>query len=353
MRWALDPEQEMFVEAFAGWLERCASPASVRRWLDGADPSEFEGLLAAEGWIAVGVDEAAGGQGGGLLELALTIEQLARRAAPSSAWLATVLALPALGEEMIETVLAEGRFAAIVASANDPLDGDTSAVAASDGALTGTVELVLGADRAHLLVVPVGSDLYLVESSAKGVTVSPRELLDRSRTAANVTLAGAPGARLARDATSFLRAASLRAAVLAAADSLGAATRLRELAVEYSTQRTQFGAPIGSFQAMKHAAATMLVNEEASRSLACYAAESVENELPEAHLHAAAAKAQVTQAGSDAAESSLTMHGAIGYTWEHDLQLLYKRAKLDVSLFGEPARWNERIADDLGLAPDN
>jgi alkylation response protein AidB-like acyl-CoA dehydrogenase len=250
-------------------------------------------------------------------------------------------------------VLAEGRFAAIVASANDPLDGDTSAVAASDGALTGTVELVLGADRAHLLVVPVGSDLYLVESSAKGVTVSPRELLDRSRTAANVTLADASGDRLARDATSFLRAASLRAAVLAAADSLGAATRLRELAVEYSTQRTQFGAPIGSFQAMKHAAATMLVNEEASRSLAYYAAESVENELPEAHLHAAAAKAQVTQAGSDAAESSLTMHGAIGYTWEHDLQLLYKRAKLDVSLFGAPARWNERIADDLGLAPDN
>jgi alkylation response protein AidB-like acyl-CoA dehydrogenase len=352
MRWALDPEQEMFVDAFAGWLERCASPANVRRWLDAADPSEFEALVAAEGWLAVGVDEAAGGQGGGLLELALTIEQLARRAAPSSAWLATVLALPALDEDMTETVITEGRFAAIVASADDPLDRNSSIVVDSDGALTGNVELVLGADRAHLLVVPVDSDLYLVESSATGVTIGPRELLDRSRTVANVTLAHATGTRLGRDAASFLHAAALRAAVLVAADSLGAATRLRELAVEYSTQRTQFGAPIGSFQAMKHAAATMLVNEEASRSLAYYAAESIENELPEAHLHAAAAKAQVTRAGSDAAESSLTMHGAIGYTWEHDLQLLYKRAKLDVSLFGDPARWNERIANDLGLVPD-
>jgi alkylation response protein AidB-like acyl-CoA dehydrogenase len=352
MRWALDPEQEMFVEAFAGWLERSASPAKVRRWLDDGDPSEFEALLAVEGWLAVGVEEAAGGQGGGLLELALTAEQLARRAVPSSAWIATALALPALDPKMIETVIGEGRFAAIVATARDPLDGGSSTISVSNGALTGAVQLVLGADRAQLLVVPAGADLYIVESSATGVTVSSRELLDRSRTAADVTLDAVAGIKLDLDAASFLGTAALRAAVLIAADSLGAATRLRELAVEYSTQRTQFGVPIGSFQAMQHAAATMLVNEEASRSLAYYAAESVDKGLPEAHLHAAAAKAQVTRAASDAAESSLTMHGAIGYTWEHDLQLLYKRAKLDVSLFGDPARWNERIADHLSLVPD-
>jgi alkylation response protein AidB-like acyl-CoA dehydrogenase len=350
MRWALDPEQEMFVDAFSSWLERAASPAKVRRWLDAGDPSEFEELVAGEGWLALGLPESAGGQGGGLLELALTAEQLARGATPSSAWMATVLALPALDEQTLETTLSNGHFAAIVASSESPLD-QPPAIDASKGLLSGTVRLVLGADRAQLLVVAAGTDLYLVEASALGVTVVPRELLDRSRSAADVSLDNVQGRKLTAGADDFLGTAALRAAVLVAADSLGAATRLRELAVEYSTQRTQFGVPIGSFQAMKHAAATMLVNEEASRSLVYYAAESVDNDLPEAFLHAAAAKAQVTRAGAAAAESSLTMHGAIGYTWEHDLQLLYKRAKLDVALFGDPEWWNERIAAGLDLIP--
>ncbi len=350
MRWALDSDQEMFVEAFGGLLDRAATPARVRGWLDAGDPSEFEQLLAGDGWIAVGVGEDAGGQGGGLLELALAAEQLARRAAPSSAWLATVLALPALGDERSEAAIDAGTFVAIAASSNDPLDHD-SPVTLVNGALTGTVRLVLGGDRAGLLVVPVGADLYLVESSVAGVVVRPRKLLDRSRSAADIRFDGVSALRLDRDAASALGDAAQRAAVLVAADSLGAATRLRELAVEYSTQRTQFGSPIGSFQAMKHAAATMLVNEEASRSLVYYAAESVDKGMSEASLHAAAAKAQVVRAGSLAAESSLTMHGAIGYTWEHDLQLLYKRAKLDVALFGSPAQWNERIAQSLDLVP--
>jgi len=350
MRWTLDSDQEMFAEAFGEVLDRAATPAKVRGWLDAADPSEFERLLANDGWLAIGVGEEAGGQGGGLLELALAAEQLARRAAPSSAWLATVLALPALGDERSEAAIADGTFAAIAVSVNDPLDRGSD-ITVTDDALSGTVGLVLGGDRAQLLVVPVGADLYLADASAPGVTVRPRALLDRSRSAADISFEGAVATRLERDAASFLAQAASRAAVLVAADSLGAASRLRELAVEYSTQRTQFGVPIGSFQAMKHAAATMLVGEEASRSLAYYAAESVDKALPEAHLHAAAAKAQVTRAGSQAAESSLTMHGAIGYTWEHDLQLLYKRAKLDVALFGQPERWNERIADALDLVP--
>jgi alkylation response protein AidB-like acyl-CoA dehydrogenase len=348
MRWALDPEQEMFVEAFANVLDRAAAPATVRHWLDEGDPAPFEQLLADDGWLAIGAADDAGGQGGGLLELALAVEQLAKRAAPSSAWTATVLALPALDNERSEAAISEGTFAAIVASAGHPLDGD-SPITVSDGRLTGAVELVLGGDRAALFIVPVGHDLYLAEAGADGVIIRPRAMLDRSRSAADIVFDGTPAIRLERDAASFLSAAALRAAVLVAADSLGAATRLRELAVDYSKQRTQFGAAIGSFQAMKHAAATMLVNEEASRSLVYYAAESVDKGLDEAPLHAAAAKAQVTRAGSAAAESSLTMHGAIGYTWEHDVQLLYKRAKLDVALFGEPALWNERIADALDL----
>jgi alkylation response protein AidB-like acyl-CoA dehydrogenase len=120
--------------------------------------------------------------------------------------------------------------------------------------------------------------------------------------------------------------------------------------VEYSLQRHQFGKPIGSFQAVKHAAATILVGVEAARSGVFLAAASLEEGDAESSLHAAAVKAQVTAEGSRAADSALTIHGAIGYTWEHDLQLFYKRARLDEQLYGTPAAWNERLADGLALA---
>jgi alkylation response protein AidB-like acyl-CoA dehydrogenase len=122
-----------------------------------------------------------------------------------------------------------------------------------------------------------------------------------------------------------------------------------DLAVAYSKQRKQFGVPIGSFQAVKHAAATILVGVEAGRSGVYFAAASVDVGDPECALHAAAVKAQVTAEGAVAADTALTMHGAIGYTWEHDLHLFYKRARLDERLFGTPATWNERIADGLAL----
>jgi alkylation response protein AidB-like acyl-CoA dehydrogenase len=345
MRWALEPEQEMLTEALAGWLERESTIELVR---SGADPAGFETHLVEEGWLAVGLPEERGGQGGGLLELALTAELLGRHSAPTSAWLATAITLPALDDDTATSVIDEGRFAALVVDSARPIAaGDVTCDA---DVLTGTVDLVLGADRASLLVVPAGDELYAVEADAAGVTITPTLLLDHSRSAAQVTLDGVTGRRLDA-APDFLVEAALRSAVLVAADALGTASRMLAMAVEYSGQRTQFGRPIGSFQAMKHAAATMLVGEEASRSVVYFAAASVDQRLPERAMHAAAAKAQVTASASDAADSALTMHGAIGYTWEHDLQLFYKRTKLDRALFGPPAVWNERIADALQLVP--
>jgi alkylation response protein AidB-like acyl-CoA dehydrogenase len=349
MRWALEPEQEMLVDALAGWLDHTPTADLVRT---GADPAGFEAALAAEGWLAVGLSEERGGQGGGLLDLALCAELFARHSAPTSAWLATVLTLPALDDETAAAVIDEGRFAALVVNAERPIAAGDFTV---DGdLLSGSLDFVLGADRASLLVVPAGDSLYAVDADAAGVTITPAPLLDRSRTAAGVTLDGAKGRRLDAGAgagAEMLADATLRAAVLVSADALGAASRLLAMAVEYSGQRTQFGQPIGSFQAMKHAAATMLVTEEAARSIVYFAAASVDQGLPEAHLHAATAKAQVTAGAAESAESALTMHGAIGYTWEHDLQLFYKRTKLDVALFGSPTVWNERIADALHLVP--
>ncbi len=347
MRWALDPEQQMLQDALAGWLKRVATPAAVRGWLDSTDASPFDSALAEESWLALGSSEERGGQGGGLLELALASEQFARAAVPSSAWLATVLALPALPREAAEAALEEGLRLAIAARSDLPIAAGE--LTESHGKVSGEVALVLGGDCADRFIVPADGHLYVVDAADASVTRTL--LLDRSRVAAAVRFDAAPATVLEIDAEEFLAAAALRGAVLIAADALGAASRMLELAVAYSGQRTQFGVPIGSFQAVKHAAATMLVAEEASRSLVYYAAASVDAGLPEAPLHAAAAKAQVTSAAVESAESALTLHGAIGYTWEHDLQLFYKRAKLDLVLSGAPTVWNDRIADALDLIP--
>jgi alkylation response protein AidB-like acyl-CoA dehydrogenase len=194
-----------------------------------------------------------------------------------------------------------------------------------------------------------GLDLFVVD--AADAVVTTRGLVDRSRSVADVTLSGARGQRLQADVEAVLARAALRAAVLTAADSLGAEERMLDLAVEYSKQRHQFGVPIGSFQAVKHAAATMLVAVESARSIVYFAAASVDQGHPDAPLHAAAAKAQVCASAEQVADSALTVHGAIGFTWEHDLQLCYKRAKLNNRLFGGPEVWNERLASALPLLP--
>jgi alkylation response protein AidB-like acyl-CoA dehydrogenase len=350
VEWKLSAEQDAYQEAFRGWLADVAPPQAVRRWLDEADASAFESRFAADGWAGVGLPETLGGQGGGLTELALTAEELARAAAPSAAWLATVLAVPALAGQAAALT---GQPAALLVPAEVIPDQAAPLAVDEAGAVTGSVPRVLAGDTASWLVVPAGNgsagELRLVDASAPGVARTRRQLLDRSRSAADVVLNRVPSAPLPGDAAGALTRASARAAVLVAADSLGAAERMLALAVQYSGQRRQFGVPIGSFQAVKHAAAAIEVGIEAARSAVHFAAASVDAGDPQSLLHAAAVKAQVTADGVRAAESALTMHGAIGYTWEYDLQLFFKRARLDRELYGAPAAWNERIADGLAL----
>jgi alkylation response protein AidB-like acyl-CoA dehydrogenase len=358
MQWKFSEEQEAYREALRGWLGDVAGSEHVRSWLglegQEADPSPFESRFAQDGMGGVGIPEVMGGQGGGLVELAITAEELGRSAAPSGAWLATVLALPALaGRADLAVAAIEGGNASLVVSADAPPDAPTGVTIAEGGRLQGFVPRVLGADRSGLLVVPAtdadGVRLYAVESASAGVSIVPHGLLDRSRSVADVGLVDVVADVLEVDARQVLRHATDVAAVLVAADALGAMDRMLALAVEYSEQRQQFGVPIGSFQAIKHAAASILVDAEAGRSGVYYAAASVEGSHPDCGLHAAAVKSQVTAAAGRAGDSALTMHGAIGYTWEHDLHLYFKRARLDEHLFGGTEVWNDRIADGLAL----
>lgn len=354
MHWELSEEQDLFVSSLREWLQERAESATVRGWLDAGDHTAFERLFVEEGWAAVGFDEGVGGQGGGVLELALTARELGRAAVPSAGWLQSAIVAPAIaGEAELQAAIESGEVTALAVRA-DRIPAATSVQSDGDR-LRGRVSLVLGASRAQRFLVPARhgdhTSLWLVDSAAGGMGVHPRPLLDRSRDVADVTLDDVTARRLDVDADAALDEMATRAAALVAADALGACERMLQLAVDYSKQRQQFGQPIGAFQAVKHAAAQMLVTVESSMSIAFYAAQSVEEGLPERATHAAVAKAQVTGHAAELADSALTLHGAVGYTWEHDLHLFYKRAKLDRVLFGTPTEWNERIADSLPLIP--
>ncbi|TDO46855.1 alkylation response protein AidB-like acyl-CoA dehydrogenase [Kribbella sp. VKM Ac-2527] len=363
MRWQLSEEQDAYRETLAGWLADVAPPDVVRRWLDAGDSLSFADRFAGDGWSGVGLPESIGGQGGGLVELALTSELLAHACAPSATWLATVVTASALAAAPAALAVGQGVGNVAAALTGDPLallspaddiPGEGPRLApGAEGRLRGTVRRVLAGGVATRFIAVVdepdgAAALRLV--SAEGVRVVARHLLDRSRSVADVVVDDEASESLDVDASAFLAECAARAAVLTAADTLGAMAKMLDMTVAYSKQRQQFGVPIGSFQAVKHAAATILVEVEAARSAVYYAAASVDAAAPQSDLHAAAVKAQVTAAGSRVADSALTLHGAIGYTWEHDLQLFYKRAKLNESLYGRPAAWNERIASALVLA---
>lgn len=357
MQWQFSDEQVAYRAALRAWLADVAGPEQIRGLLgldaSVADPSAFERRMVDDGMAGVGLSEDIGGQGGGPVELAITAEELARATAPSGAWLATVLAMPVLARspERAAAAIAGGGAAVVVAADGIPEHRRTVRVD-STTLLDGRVRPVLGADRADVLVVPAETGgWYVVVRDEPGATIAPIGLLDRSRSMADVALVGTSAEEIVGDADvdeDLAQIADL-AAVLVAADALGAMERMLELAVSYSRQRHQFGVPIGSFQAVQHAAATVLVDLEAGRSGVYYAAASLEAGHPDRSMHAAAVKAQVTAATARAADAALTMHGAIGYTWEHDLHLSYKRAKLDQHLFGAPSLWNGRIADRLNL----
>jgi alkylation response protein AidB-like acyl-CoA dehydrogenase len=358
MEWKLSAEQQDYQESLRGWLGDLSASEGIRAWHDvedRGDASVFEAELARGGMAGVGVPEEWGGQGGGVVELALTAEELSRAGVPSAAWLASTIALPAVAglPELARQAVAGEPVAMLITADTVPgLVGATSID--TDGRVTGSVARVLAGDRAATFVAPVSGpdgthELRVVAAGASGVEVEPRHLLDRTRSVADVRLDAVDSRPLAGDPSTALEGVADLSGVLVAADALGAMERMLDLAVQHSLQREQFGVPIGSFQAVKHAAASILVDVESGRAAVYYAAASLDAQDDQRALHAAAVKAQVTAAAARAADTALTMHGAIGYTWEHELHRHYKRARLDAVLFGSAASWNERVASGLSL----
>lgn len=347
MNLAPTDEQQALRDAVRGAVQRDASFAAIRAWvLEGdVDTAPAWELAANQGWTGIGVAEEAGGQGGGVLEASILAEELGRGGVPADALYASILAARVLthaGAEAAELVeqIADGAVgAALLRTGAAPLDTPPATSAA----------LVLAGAEADVFVVVDGGRIGTL--GAAQVERVGRRLVDRTRSLADVT-AGAEPAWLAGDGDAALADATAWSAVLIAADALGACQRMLDLTVEYVGQRVQFGTPVGSFQAVKHAASEMLVAIEGLRAVVQYGAWAVGEAVPAAEVDAWVAKARAARTAPLVADKALFLHGAVGYTWEHDLQLLFKRAKSDAQLFGGAGAYDDRIADALALTGD-
>jgi alkylation response protein AidB-like acyl-CoA dehydrogenase len=351
-------------EAVRDLIEGSGGIAAARRRLDASEPGYDQDawrLLGTEmGLAGLGLAEDLGGAGGGLAELTLVSEELGRALLPVPFFSSTVLAsqilarCPATGRDVLAHVAGGGELAAFAGT--DP-DGcwrpDRLPVQAKDGRLHGHADFVLdGATAAHLVVAartPAGCDLFLVAGDAEGVQTKALETLDPTRAQASVTLENTPGTPLT---TGGAGAAAVTAGldvalVVLAAEQVGGAAACLDLAVEYAKLRHQFSRPIGSFQAIKHKLADLLLLVEMGRSAVdrALAAEHDPARLAEA---AAVAKIWCSDAYTTVATENVQIHGGIGFTWEHDAHLYFRRARADEQLLGDATVHRERLATLLG-----
>jgi alkylation response protein AidB-like acyl-CoA dehydrogenase len=364
-------DHERLRQLVRGFLQQKSSSRGVRALMD-ADGSRDEAVWAqiAEqlGLQGLTLPQEYGGAGFGPVELGIVLEEMGRVLLVAPYFATVVLAghtLIASGDDEAKRRwlpgIADGSLTATVALAEESGSWDLADVAATaepQGAgwlVNGAKLFVVDGHTADLLLVVarVGSDIgvFAVEGDAPGVTRVKLEGLDRTRDLASVVLAEAPAIRVgaARDATAWLSAVNDVALAALAAEAIGGAARCLELAVEYAKLREQFGRPIGSFQAIKHKCASLLVEIESGRSAAYHASAAVADPGPEASIAAALAKAFCSQAFTHAAKECIQIHGGIGYTWEHDAHLYLRRAKSSELLFGTPSQLRTRIASLAGI----
>ncbi|MEU1956714.1 acyl-CoA dehydrogenase family protein [Nocardia rhamnosiphila] len=371
MDFELTDEQRAFQESVRKFLQANAAPAQVRRFVDG-DPSYDQRVwraMATElGLHGLAIGEEHGGAGASLVELALVLEETGRALLCSPLFATVVLAATALqnsGDKDAQArwlpQIAAGELVATVALAEGrgPYHLDATRTRATNTPrgwfLNGRKRFVLDADSADLILVAAQTDtglsLFAVRSSAAGLTRTAMPLLDPTRPLSEVDLVDVEAELVGVDGLAHrpLRRTLTLATIGLAAEQVGVTQACLDMAVGYANTRVQFGRPIGSFQAIKHKCADMLVNAEASRSMTYFAAWSAANDSDDQTLLAEMTGAYVSEAAFRSASENLQIHGGIGYTWEHDAHLLFKRAVSSARILRSPNDRREAIATDIGL----
>ena len=371
MNFAFSEEQEELRRIVRQFLETKSSEAAVREQMEteaGYDTAVWSQMAEQMGLQGLIVPEEFGGSGYSYVELIVVLEEMGRSLLCAPYFSTVVLAANTLihsGDDAAKADLlpgiASGETIATLAFTEpngrwDEAGIEATATAAGDGwTIDGTKMFVLDGHTADLVLVAArtgaGVSLFAVEGGADGLTRTPLATMDQTRKQAKLEFAGTPARLIGTDGegwTVLERVLDL-AAVALAAEQVGGAQMCLDMSVEYAKVRVQFGRPIGSFQAIKHKCADMLLEVESAKSAAYYAgwcAAELNDELPSV---ASLAKAYCSDAYFHAAAENIQIHGGIGFTWEHPAHLYFKRAKSSELLFGDPTYHRELLAQRIGL----
>jgi alkylation response protein AidB-like acyl-CoA dehydrogenase len=371
MNFAFSDEQDELRRTVRAFLEQKSPEAEVRRLMDtaeGYDAGNWKQMGQELGLQGLAIPEEFGGQGYGWVELGVVLEEMGRALLCAPFFSSAVLAANTLllsGDDAAKKGLlpgiASGETIATVAFTEPSGRWDEAGITleakgrGDSFTLNGTKMFVLDGHTADVIIVAArtgkGVSLFTVDKAAKGLTRTALSTMDQTRKQAKLEFADTPAKLIGTNGKGWdvLNKVLDLAAVGLAAEQVGGAQRVLEMAVEYAKVRVQFGRPIGSFQAIKHKCADMLLEVESAKSAAYYAmwcASEMNDELPSV---ASLAKAYCSEAYFHSAAENIQIHGGIGFTWEHPAHLYFKRAKSSELLFGDPSYHRELLAQRIGI----
>ncbi|HEY1830663.1 MAG TPA: acyl-CoA dehydrogenase family protein [Acidimicrobiales bacterium] len=371
MNFAFSDEQEELRTAVRRFLEQKSPESEVRRLMDtedGYDPAVWSQMAEQLGLQSLTIPEEFGGSGFTYVELTVVLEEMgaALLCAPFFSTVALgANALLSSGDDQAKKNylpgIASGETIATLAITEDNGKWDFSgielaATKSGDGwVLNGHKMFVIDGHVANLIVVAArtgaGVTLFAVPGDAAGLTRTSLPTMDQTRKQARLEFANTPATLIGTDggAEPGLSKTLDLAAVALAAEQVGGAQRVLDASVEYAKTRIQFGRPIGSFQAIKHKCADMLLEVESAKSAAYYAAWAAAEDSDELPVVASLAKSYCSEAYFHCAAENIQIHGGIGFTWEHPAHLYFKRAKSSELLLGDPSYHREILAQRIGI----
>ncbi len=382
MNFAFSEEQEELRRSVRRFLEDKSPISEVRRLMEtteGYDEAVWAQMGKELGLQSLHISEEYGGQGYSFVELVVVLEEMGRAllCAPfyASVCLAANAILNAGTDEDKQALLpgiASGDVIATLAFTEPNGRWDApgitmEAVPSGDGAdgsggytLSGTKMFVLDGHTAGLVVVAArragsegtdGISFFTVDGGAEGLTRTPLPTMDQTRKQAKLEFSGVPAKLLGEEGAGWAALSKTldQAAVCLCAEMVGGGQRVLDMSVEYAKVRIQFGRPIGSFQAIKHKCADMLLEVESAKSAAYYAGWAAAEDNDELPVVASLAKAYCSDAYFHAAAENIQIHGGIGFTWEHDAHLYFKRAKSSEILLGDATYHRELLAQRIGI----
>ena len=371
MNFAFTEEQEELRKTVRAFLDSKSPETAVRAQMEteqGFDKAVWEQMGSQMGLMGLHIPEEFGGMGFSYVELGVVLEEMGRALLCAPYFSTVVLAANTLlqsGDDAAKKKylpgIAAGETIATLACTEPSGKWDEAGVtmkASGSGSkftLDGTKMFVIDGHTASLIIVAArtakGVSLFAVDGNAKGLTRTALSTMDQTRKQAKLEFKGVEAELIGTDGKGWevLSKVFDLAAVALAAEQVGGAQKVLEMAVEYAKVRVQFGRPIGSFQAIKHKCADMLLEVESAKSAAYYGMWCASEMNEELASVASLSKAYCSEAYFHAAAENIQIHGGIGFTWEHPAHLYFKRAKSSELLFGDPAYHREQLAQRIGI----